>query len=132
MRLCQLLQKESWKHLFAWKKTSSFNYFFLSLKNASKQCNSIKKILRLRKSANPLMVQKVKKLNWKHSVWKSRKSLIQHCDLSLHFELSKVHQKMPKMVNFGKYLKTLGSNSVTRQVDFNWIKIGGKCHNWKT
>ena len=38
---------------------------------------------------------------------------------------------MPKMVNFGEFLKTwsLRSNSVTRQVSFNRTKIGGKCQN---
>ena len=37
------------------------------------------------------------------------------------------------MVHFGEFLKTwsLRSNSVTRQVSFNWSKIGGKCQNWK-
>ena len=36
---------------------------------------------------------------------------------------------MPKMVQFGEFLKTwsLRSNSVTRQVSFNSTKIGGKC-----
>ena len=37
------------------------------------------------------------------------------------------------MVHFGEFLKTwsLRSNSVTRQVNFNRSKIGGKCQNWK-
>ena len=37
------------------------------------------------------------------------------------------------MVNFGEFLKTLSlrSNSVTRQVNFNRTKIGGKCQNSK-
>ena len=37
------------------------------------------------------------------------------------------------MVHFGEFLKTwiLLSNSVTRQVSFNWTKIGGKCQNTK-
>ena len=64
------------------------------------------------------------------------KSLIQHCErseLRLHFEWTKVNQKMPKMVNFGEFLKawSLRSNSVTRQVSLNRSKIGGKCQNWK-
>ena len=39
--------------------------------------------------------------------------------------------KMPKRVHFGEFLKTwsLRSNSVTRQVNSNWIKIDGKCQN---
>ena len=39
---------------------------------------------------------------------------------------------MAKIVNFGDFLKTwcLLSNSVTRQVTFNWTKIIEKCHNW--
>ena len=41
--------------------------------------------------------------------------------------------KMPKMVNFGDFLRTwsLQSNSVTRQVTFKRTKIGRKCQNWK-
>ena len=40
---------------------------------------------------------------------------------------------MPKMVHFGEFLKTwsLRSNSVTRHVNFNRTKIGGKCQNSK-
>ena len=35
------------------------------------------------------------------------------------------------MVNFDEFLKTLTlrSNSVTRQITFNWTKIDGKCQN---
>ena len=42
--------------------------------------------------------------------------------------------KMPKLVRFDEFLKSWNfrSNSVTRQVNFNWIKIGGKWQNWKT
>ena len=41
---------------------------------------------------------------------------------------------MPKMVQFGKFMKTwsLRSNSVTRQVTLNRTKIGWKCQNWNT
>ena len=41
---------------------------------------------------------------------------------------------MPKIVNFGEFLKTwiLRSNSVTRQVIFNRTKNGEKCQNWKS
>ena len=37
------------------------------------------------------------------------------------------------MVNSGDFMKTskLRSNSVTRQVNFNGTKIGGKCQNLK-
>ena len=61
-----------------------------------------------------------------------RKSLIQHCEgseLRVHFEWT----KMPKMVQFGEFLKTwsLRSNSVTRQVSFNRTNIGEKCQNSK-
>ena len=40
---------------------------------------------------------------------------------------------MPKKVNFGEFLETrsLRSNGVTRQVNFSWTKIGGKCQNSK-
>ena len=40
---------------------------------------------------------------------------------------------MPKIIHFGEFLKTwsLGSNSVTRQVTFNGVKIGEKCQNSK-
>ena len=40
---------------------------------------------------------------------------------------------MPKMLHFGEFLKawSLRSNSVTRQVNFNWTKISGKYNNLK-
>ena len=40
--------------------------------------------------------------------------------------------KMPKVVNFGDILKTwsFGSNSVTRQVNFEWAKVNKKCQKW--
>ena len=66
-----------------------------------------------------------------------RKSLIQHCEgseLRLHFEWTKIYQNMPKMVHFGKSLKTwsLLSNSVTIQVSFNRTKNGGKTPKFKS
>ena len=44
------------------------------------------------------------------------------------FWVDKSSLKMPKMVNFGEFLKTwsLQSNNVTRQVTFNRTKINGK------
>ena len=50
------------------------------------------------------------------------------------FWLDKNWLEMPKIVNFGEFLKTwnMRSNSVTRQVNFNRTKISGKCKNWKT
>ena len=61
-----------------------------------------------------------------------RKSRIQHCErseLRLHFESTKVHQKWSILANWSIFLKTwsLRSNSITRQVNFHWTKIGGKC-----
>ena len=62
----------------------------------------------------------------------TEKSHIQQCEqseLCLQFEWTKVHSKKPKMVNFGKVLKTysLQFNSVTRQdifiSDKNWCKM---------
>ena len=49
------------------------------------------------------------------------------------FWVDKRLSKMPKIVNFGEFLKTwsLRSKSVTRQVSFNRTKIGGKCQNSK-
>ena len=49
------------------------------------------------------------------------------------FWVAKSSLKMPKMVNFGEFLKTwiFRSNRITRQVIFNWKEIGGKCYNWK-
>ena len=40
---------------------------------------------------------------------------------------------MPKKVYFNEFLKIWSwrSNSVTRQVNFNRTKMGGKCQNWK-
>ena len=63
-----------------------------------------------------------------------RKSRIQHCERSevlLHFLNGRKFIKNAKMVNFGDFLKTwsLWSNSVTRQIIFNWTKIDGKCQN---
>ena len=86
-----------------------------------------------------------------------RKSLIQHCErseLGLHFEWTKVDQKCSILVSFletygrtvlpdkslfkgqklvenGQFLKNLWSNSVIRQVTFNWTKIDGKYQNQK-
>ena len=65
-----------------------------------------------------------------HGVWKSQKkshSTCERSELRLHFEWTKVNLKWPKMVHFGEFLKTwsLRSNSVTKQVSFNWSKIGG-------
>ena len=47
------------------------------------------------------------------------------------FWMDKSSLKMLKMVNFSEFLKTwsLQSNSVTRQVNINRTKIGGKCQN---
>ena len=56
-----------------------------------------------------------------------RKSLIQYCELWLHFI------KNAKNGQFGEFLKTwsLQSNSATGQVTFKRTKIGGKCQHWK-
>ena len=35
--------------------------------------------------------------------------------------------KITEKVSFDEFLKSLASNSVTRQVSFNWPKVGGKC-----
>ena len=35
--------------------------------------------------------------------------------------------KITEKVSFDEFLKSLASNSVTRQVSFNWPKIDGKC-----
>ena len=47
------------------------------------------------------------------------------------FWVAKSVLKMPNMFNVGEFLKTwsLRSNSVTRQVNFNWTNIGGKWQN---
>ena len=48
-----------------------------------------------------------------------RKSLIHHCELSLHFEQTKINLEMRKMVNFDEFLQTwsLRLTSVTRQLN---------------
>ena len=71
-----------------------------------------------------------------HSVWKSQKksySTLRAKRAKFTFWVDKSWLKMPKMVNFGEFLKTwsLRSNSVTRQVNFNRTKNGGKCQNSK-
>ena len=103
--------------------------------------------------------QKRIQIHWRKStVFKNhRKSLIQHCErseLGLHFKWTKVDQKcsilasfletygqtvLPdkslfkgqKLVENGQFLKNLWSNSVIRQVTFNWTKIDGKYQNQK-
>ena len=57
-----------------------------------------------------------------------RKSLIQHCERT---KVDKSSLKMPKMVEFGELSKiqSLKSRSVTKKVNFNWTKIGGKSQN---
>ena len=69
-----------------------------------------------------------------HSVWKSLKMSHSTLRATFTFWVDKSLLKMPKMVNFGEFLKTwrLRQNSVTRQVTFNRTKIGGKCQNTKT
>ena len=64
----------------------------------------------------------------------NRTKIVEKCHNSkATFWVDKSSLKKPKMVNFGKVLKTwsLQSNSVTRQVTLNRTKIGGKCQNWK-
>ena len=65
-------------------------------------------------------------------VWKSQKksnSTLRAKRATFTFWVDKSLLKMPKMVDFGEFLKiwSLRSNSVTRQVSFNRTKIGGKC-----
>ena len=70
----------------------------------------------------------------KHGVWKSQKK----SHLSLRAKRATFTflsgQKFIKNGPFSEFLKTwsLRSNSVTRQVNFNRAKNGGKCQNWKT
>ena len=64
------------------------------------------------------------KFQFIHSVWKSTKkshSTLRAKRATFIFWVDKSSLKMPKMVNFGEFLKTwsLRSNSVTRQ-DKNW------------
>ena len=56
-----------------------------------------------------------------------RKSLIQYCELCLHFELTKVNQKWQNG-QFRRVFENLSLwyYSVTRQVSFKRTKIGGK------
>ena len=58
-----------------------------------------------------------------------RKSLILHCELHL-IEWTEVHYKCQN-AQFSEFSKaySLRSNSVTRQVNFNGTKIGGKLKN---
>ena len=73
------------------------------------------------------------KKNWHQSIVfeNQRKSLIQHCDrseLCILFS-GKTSLKMQKWSILANFRKTwiLMSNSATRQVNFHWTKIGGKC-----
>ena len=69
-----------------------------------------------------------------HGVWKSQEkshSTLRAKRATFTFWVDKSSLKMPKMVQFGEFLKTcsLRSNRVTRQVSFNRSKIGEKCQN---
>ena len=66
-----------------------------------------------------------------HGVSKWQKKSHSTASYVFTFWVDKCQLKMPKMVHFGKFLKTwsLRSNSFTRQVSFNMTKIGGKCQN---
>ena len=73
--------------------------------------------------------KKISKRKRRHSVWKSQKKSHSILRVTFTFWVDKSSLKMPKIVNFGELLKTwsLRSNSVTRQVNLNRTKIGGKC-----
>ena len=66
-----------------------------------------------------------------HSVWKSQKNLIEWDSFNIASEASYVHILTKVNSQFGEILKTwsLQSNSVTRYVNYNRTKIGGKCQN---
>ena len=71
-----------------------------------------------------------------HGVWKSQKksySTLWEKQATFTCWVDKSWLKMPKIVHFGEFLNTwsLRTNSVTRQVNFDRSKIGGKCQNWK-
>ena len=76
-------------------------------------------------------------INRPHSDWRPQKSLTQHCERSeqrLHFEWSWPCDKSSSKIGyFSEFSKTwcLRSNSVTRQVNCNKIKICEKCQNSK-
>ena len=61
-----------------------------------------------------------------HSVWKSQKKSYSKLRAKRATFPFWVDKGSLKMVNFGEFLKiwSLLSNSVTRQVNFNWTKIG--------
>ena len=64
-----------------------------------------------------------------HGVWKLKKK--SHSTLRAKRATFTFLIKMPKIVNFGEFLKRriLRSNSVTRHVSFNKTKIDRKCQN---
>ena len=72
-----------------------------------------------------------------HSIWKSQKkshSTLRAKRATFTFWVdAKSWLKIAKIGQFGEFLETwsLRSNSVTRQVNFNRTKIGGKCQNSK-
>ena len=51
--------------------------------------------------------------------------------LRLHIEWLKTFIENTKNVQFGEFLKTLQSNSVAGQVNFDKTKIDEKCQKWK-
>ena len=71
-----------------------------------------------------------------HTVWKLKKkshSALRAKRAMFTFWVDKSSLKMPKIVDFGEFLKTwsLLSKSVTRHFNFNRTNIGGKCQNTK-
>ena len=70
---------------------------------------------------------------WCLKITKKSHSTLQAKRAMFTFWVDKSSLKMPKMVNFGDFLKTwnLRSNSVTRQVTFNGTKIGEKRQNYR-
>ena len=68
------------------------------------------------------------------SVWKSQKKSHSHyerSELRLHFELTKVYWKMPKMLNLVSFGKTeaCGQTVLPDRSVFHRTQIGGKCQN---
>ena len=74
---------------------------------------------------------------WLHGVWKLPKkshSTMRTKRATFTLWVGKSWLKIPKIVNFGDFLKTwsLWSNSVTRHVNPSQTIIRGKYQNWKT
>ena len=136
-----LAWKETWLQVLHWLSSFEDLLLPLLLSNLSTSLISMRRLWEERVSSRSCRHEVVSPipgftLFLLHGVWKSQKkshSTLRAKRATFTFWLDKSWLKMPKMVQFGEFLKTysLRSNSATRQVTFNMTKSGGKYLNSK-